>query len=136
MPNEQLLRFFGGLTDLQAIQAALEGMEDPEPGGGGGADTAEAPQTATAPETAVAQSNLAVINEEDAPDSVDARMVELWELQVCKCPAGTPPMKSIWPGEFHLRCFGCGAPYRGTDSQLQTVVIKEEMKEAMKEEMK
>ena len=43
---------------------------------------------------------------------VTIEVVELWELEKCKCPEGTPPMRKLVPGEKTLRCSECGRPAR------------------------
>ena len=44
---------------------------------------------------------------------VTIEVVELWELEKCKCPEGTPPMRNLVAGEKTLRCFQCCRPARG-----------------------
>ena len=39
--------------------------------------------------------------------------VEVWELEICTCPQGTPPMLKKIPGERQLRCCKCLRPYSG-----------------------
>ena len=43
---------------------------------------------------------------------VTIEVVELWELEKCKCPEGTPPMRKLVPGEKTLRCSECCRPAR------------------------
>ena len=43
---------------------------------------------------------------------VTIEVVELWELEKCKCPEGTPPMRKLVAGEKTLRCSQCGRPAR------------------------
>ena len=38
-------------------------------------------------------------------------VVELWTLEICKCPPNTPSMDLLIPGEHILRCFECLRPY-------------------------
>ena len=39
--------------------------------------------------------------------------VELWELEKCTYPEGTPPEPRTFPEEDVLRCSECARPYRG-----------------------
>ena len=40
-------------------------------------------------------------------------IVEPWEMEVCICTEGTPPLPKLVPGEKKLRCFECLRPYCG-----------------------
>ena len=35
-----------------------------------------------------------------------------WEMEICECPAGTPPLPKLIPGEKKLRCSECLRPYQ------------------------
>ena len=51
--------------------------------------------------------------EESSEGEVTIEVVELWELEKCKCPEGTPPMRKLVAGEKTLRCSQCCRPARG-----------------------
>ena len=51
-------------------------------------------------------------SEESSEGEVTIEVVELWELEKCKCPEGTPPMRKLVPGEKTLRCSECCRPAR------------------------
>ena len=59
------------------------------------------------------ESSMANSYEGPCFESPVLRVMEPWQLEVCKCPSGTPPMHALIPGEEQLRCFNCLRPYRG-----------------------
>ena len=45
-------------------------------------------------------------------EAAEDTRIEPWEMEICICPAGTPPLPKLVPGEKKLRCSECLRPYR------------------------